>query len=95
MTVANAGPWTATKVGTTLVVPHGFTVTSPGGGTLFGREVVMFRDASLAAHSTVTYTVTLTASMTAGIYQTDATTSSGVVDTNQRNNSVELAITVT
>ena len=54
----------------------------------------MFRDASLAAHSTVTYTVTLTTSMTTGIYQT-ATTSSGVVDTNQRNNSVELAITVT
>jgi hypothetical protein len=59
--VANAGPSAAVKTGTALLIPRGWAVASAGGGTVIGRQLITFTDASLAADGTITYTVTLTA----------------------------------
>jgi hypothetical protein len=86
LTVRNAGPSAATRAGTALLLPRGWTVASAGGGTLTGRQILTFTTASVPAGSAVTYTVTLTAPSAAGRAVLAAATASVTGDPSYRNN---------
>jgi hypothetical protein len=84
--VANAGPSAAVKTGTALLIPRGWTVASAGGGTVIGRQLITFTDASLAAEATITYAVTLTAPAAKGRALLAAAVASTVKDPDIRDN---------
>ena len=86
LTVRNAGPSAATRAGTALLLPRGWTVASAGGGTLTGRQILTFTAATVPAGSAVTYTVTLTAPSAAGRAVLAAATASVTGDPSYRNN---------
>jgi hypothetical protein len=86
LTVRNAGPSAATRAGTALLLPRGWTVASAGGGTLTGRQILTFTTATVPAGSIVTYTVTLTAPSAAGRAVLAAATASVTGDPSYRNN---------
>jgi hypothetical protein len=86
LTVRNAGPSAATRAGTALLLPRGWTVANAGGGTLTGRQILTFTTASVPAGSAVTYTVTLTAPSAAGRAVLAAATASVTGDPSYRNN---------
>jgi hypothetical protein len=94
LTVANAGPSAAAKTGTALLIPRGWTVASAGGGTVTGKQLITFTDASVAANATITYTVTLTAPATKGTGLLTAAVASTVKDPNIRNNLTLILIRV-
>ena len=94
--VTNNGPSDATNVVTGVVVPRGFTVTNPGGGTRLGSSVVLFTEPTLAAQATVTYTVVLTAPATPQGTELGAlSAASPTPDPNPANNSARKTVTVT
>jgi hypothetical protein len=86
ITVGNAGPSAAAKTGTALLIPRGWTVASPGGGTVIGKQLITFTAATLAAGGTITYTVTLTAPPAKGPALLTAGVACTVKDPNYRNN---------
>jgi hypothetical protein len=86
LTVRNAGPSAAARTGTALLIPRGWTVTSPGGGTVVGRQLLTFTAAAVPAGSSVTYTVTLTAPAAAGRAALAAAAASITRDPSYRNN---------
>jgi hypothetical protein len=92
ITVRNAGPSAAARTGTALLIPRGWTVASPGGGTLIGRQLLTFTIASVAAKGSVTYTITLTAPAAKGLALLPVATASVTTDPSYRNN-VALALT--
>jgi hypothetical protein len=61
-------------------------VASAGGGTVIGKQLITFTDASLAENATITYTVTLTAPATKGSGLLAAAVASAVKDPTIRNN---------
>jgi hypothetical protein len=92
--VANAGPSAAGKTGTALLIPRGWTVARAGGGTVIGRQLITFTDASLAANGTITYTVTLTAPAAKGRDLLAAATASTIKDPSILNNVTLVSIRV-
>jgi hypothetical protein len=92
ITVRNAGPSAAARTGTALLIPRGWAVASPGGGTLIGRQLLTFTAASVPAKGSVTYTVILTAPAAKGLTLLPAATASVTTDPSYRNN-VALALT--
>jgi parallel beta helix pectate lyase-like protein/uncharacterized protein DUF11 len=92
ITVRNTGPSAAARTGTALLIPRGWTVVSPGGGTLIGRPLLTFTAASVPPKGSVTYTVILTAPAAKGLALLPAATASVTADPSYRNN-VTLALT--
>jgi Domain of unknown function DUF11 len=92
LTVRNAGPSAAGRTGTALLIPRGWTVTSPGGGTLIGRQLLTFTATSVPAKGSVTYTVILTAPAAKSLVLLPAATASVTADPSYRNNAA-LALT--
>ena len=92
--VATAGPSAAGKTGTALLIPRGWTVARAGGGTVIGRQLITFTDASLAANGTITYTVTLTAPAAKGRDLLAAATASTIKDPSILNNVTLVSIRV-
>ena len=92
ITVRNAGPSAAARTGTALLIPRGWTVASPGGGTLIGRQLLTFTTAAVAAKGSVTYTIILTAPAAKGLALLPAATASVTTDSSYRNN-VALVLT--
>jgi hypothetical protein len=92
ITVRNAGLSAAARTGTALLIPRGWTLASPGSGTLIGRQLLTFTTASVAAKGSVTYTITLTAPAAKGLALLPAATASVTADPSYRNN-VALALT--
>lgn len=86
ITVRNAGPSAATKTSTALLIPRSWTIASPGGGTVIGKQLITFTDATLAAGGTISYTVTLTAPPAKSDALLTAATASTVPDPNYLNN---------
>lgn len=91
ITVRNAGPSAAARTGTALLIPRGWTLASPGGGILVGRQLLTFSAASVPAKGSVTYTITLTAPAAKGLALLPAATASVTTDPSYRNN-VALAL---
>ena len=71
---------------TALLVPCGWRIASAGGGTVAGRQLIIFSDATLAASGTDSYTVTLVAPDDEGRALIGAGTASTTRDPNYRNN---------
>jgi hypothetical protein len=93
-TVTNAGPATATKVGTVIVIPRGWTVTNAGGGTVVGKQLVLFTTPSLPTQTSTTYTITLKAPAKTTTSTIGAATTSTTRDPNYRNNLTGIVIRV-
>jgi hypothetical protein len=87
VTVANAGPAAATSVITGLIVPHGLTATSTGGGKSVG-SVIYWTTPSIAAGTSVTYTVAFKVAKNArgNVLIAAASASTQVKDPNYNNN---------
>jgi hypothetical protein len=95
ITVRNAGPSAATKTSTALLIPRSWAIASAGGGTVIGKQLITFTDATLAAGGTVTYTVTLTAPPARSAALLTAAVASTVPDPNYLNNLTITLIQVT
>lgn len=94
LTVHNLGPSAAVNLASTMTVPSGVQVSSSGGGTLSGGQV-RWSLASLAAGSTVTYTVTFrVGSHSSGTIAITAASTSATADPNTANNSATVNVTL-